>query len=143
MIMSSKETPFRAVFICGKLASGQRKCPNLIGRQNAIQKRKENKMKTNAWNLIAKLCQYRVSKSLVIPASHKVCQILWTRGLKTVLQCLRILWSGLDSQLSAIFKTLKVFVCTSYLIRKYFFLVVFWGWIQDNHSLNKSLSCYI
>ena len=48
-----------------KLATGHRKCPNFIYRQNTDQK---GQIQTE--KLTAKLCQDRVSKSFIIPASQ-------------------------------------------------------------------------
>jgi hypothetical protein len=53
----------------------------------------------NTGKLTAKFCQYRVSESFIIPASHKVCQMFWARRLKIDAPTLqRIL--GLSRQLA-------------------------------------------
>ncbi|EDL95271.1 rCG58244 [Rattus norvegicus] len=69
-MMSIEGPPFGDDFNCSKPATKQRKCPNFTCRQNAVQKGQMDSGK-----LVAKLCQDRVSKSFIIPASQKVSQI--------------------------------------------------------------------
>jgi hypothetical protein len=65
-MMNIKGPPFGDGFNCGRPATGQRKYPNFNLRQNAIQKGQ-----MDAGKLVAKFCQYRVSKSFIIPASQR------------------------------------------------------------------------
>jgi len=65
-MMNMEGPPIGDGFICGKLATGQRKYPNFICRQNIVQKGQ-----TDAGKLTAKL--YKVSKSFIVPALQNVC----------------------------------------------------------------------
>ena len=55
------------------------------------------KKQIEAGKFLAKLCQDRISKSFIIPALEKVCQIFWTRRLKMMLKHLENIGDCLGS----------------------------------------------
>lgn len=82
-------------FNCGKLATGQKKCPNFIYRQNAAQK-----SQMDVGQSTVNVCQDRISQSFKILPSLMVCQMFWARRLKVVLQRQKECWGLSRQQLS-------------------------------------------
>jgi len=72
-----QKPPHGVASTVARLATGQRKLPELLCRLSIVQKGQMNARKS-----IAKLCQDRVSESFIVSALQKVCQIFWAKRLK-------------------------------------------------------------
>ena len=128
-------------FSCDKLATGQRKCPKSICRQNTVQKGQMNTRKA-----IAKLCQDWESESFIIPASQKVCQIVWDRRLKIdVPMSKRILGTFQNvSCLYTFYNFWKIHPCAFFILRQYLSLLRPLIWLRlDSHNPTIGLSCLV
>jgi hypothetical protein len=70
------KTSIWSYFNCAKIVTEKKNIVNSSPEKMQFKKR-------DAGKSTAKLCQERVSKCFIIPASKTVCQIFWTRRLKT------------------------------------------------------------
>jgi hypothetical protein len=75
-MMSIEGAVFGDGFICGKLLNGQRNA--LTSSANRMLSRKDKQHR----GVNCQVCQDRVSKHFIVPASQNVCQIHWARRLK-------------------------------------------------------------
>lgn len=80
-----KKNSISSYFNCAKIVTEKKNIVNSSPEKMQFKKRDSGKS-------TAKLCQNRVSKCFIIPASKTVCQIFWTRRLKTDVLTFREYW---------------------------------------------------